>query len=132
MSAVEDQREFTRVKVAIHVELRMGGNVVIRGELDNVSFNGVLLRCEATLPEQTPCLVFLHLDGGQGGRRHQINPAKRNHLCQVLSNFHLPGLFSFPTKKVAPDDIPRQLSHSFVFVNSRTPWLPIDLFSHPV
>ena len=67
MSAVEDQREFTRVKVAIHVELRMGGNVVIRGELDNVSFNGVLLRCEATLPEQTPCLVFLHLDGGQGG-----------------------------------------------------------------
>lgn len=67
MAVEENHREFTRVKVAIHVELRMGGNVVIQGELDNVSFNGVLLRCETTLPEQTPCLVFLHLDGGQGG-----------------------------------------------------------------
>ncbi len=62
-----NNREFTRVKVAIHVELRMGGNVVIQGELENVSLNGVLLRCETTLPEQTPCLVFLQLDGGQGG-----------------------------------------------------------------
>ena len=67
MAVEENHREFTRVKVAIHVELRMSGNVVIQGELDNVSFNGVLLRCETTLPEQTPCLVFLHLDGGQGG-----------------------------------------------------------------
>lgn len=67
MPTEENQREFTRVKVAIHVELRMGGNVVIQGELDNVSFNGLLLRCETILPEQTPCLVFLHLNGGQGG-----------------------------------------------------------------
>ena len=67
MTIETNHREFTRVKVAIHVELRMGGNAVIQGELDNVSFNGVLLRCETTLPEQTPCLVFLHLDGGQGG-----------------------------------------------------------------
>jgi hypothetical protein len=67
MPAEKNHREFTRVKVAIHVELRMGGNVVIQGELENVSFNGLLLRCETTLPEQTPCLVFLHLDGGQGG-----------------------------------------------------------------
>ncbi len=62
-----NNREFTRVRVAIHVELRMGGNVVIPGELENVSLNGILLRCETTLPEQTPCLVFLQLDGGQGG-----------------------------------------------------------------
>ncbi len=62
-----NNREFTRVKVAIHVELRMGGNVVIQGELENVSLNGMLLCCETTLPEQTPCLVFLQLDGGQGG-----------------------------------------------------------------
>ena len=40
---------------------------MILGDLENVSFNGLLLRCETTLPEQTPCLVFLHLDGGQGG-----------------------------------------------------------------
>lgn len=67
MSIDENHREFTRVKVAIHVELRMGGNVVIEGELENVSFNGLLLRCSTMLPEQTSCLVFLHLDGGQGG-----------------------------------------------------------------
>lgn len=67
MPAEKNHREFTRVKVAIHVELRVGGNVVIQGELENVSFNGLLVRCETTLPEQTPCLVFLHLDGGQGG-----------------------------------------------------------------
>jgi hypothetical protein len=67
MTIETNHREFTRVEVAIHVELRMGGNAVIQGELDNVSFNGVLLRCETTLPEQTPCLVFLHLDGGQCG-----------------------------------------------------------------
>ena len=67
MPVEENHREFTRVKVAIHVELRMGGNVVIQGELDNVSFNGLLMSCETTLPEQTPCRVFLHLDGGQGG-----------------------------------------------------------------
>ena len=67
MTMETNHREFTRVKVSIHVELRMGGNVVIQGELDNVSFNGLLLRCETTLPEHTPCLVFLYLDGGQGG-----------------------------------------------------------------
>jgi hypothetical protein len=62
-----NQREFTRVRVAIHAELRVGGNVIIHGELENVSFNGLLLRCDAMLPEQTPCCLFLHLDGGQGG-----------------------------------------------------------------
>jgi len=67
MTIETNHREFTRVKVAIHVELRMGGNVVIQGELENVSFNGLLLRCDTTLPEQTPCMVLLHLDGGQGG-----------------------------------------------------------------
>jgi hypothetical protein len=62
-----NQREFTRVTVAIHAELRVGGNVIIHGTLENVSCNGLLLRCDATLPEQTPCLVFLHLHGRQGG-----------------------------------------------------------------
>jgi hypothetical protein len=62
-----NQREFTRVTVAIHVELRVGGNVIIHGNLENVSCNGLLLRCDATLPEQTPCLVVLYLHGGQGG-----------------------------------------------------------------
>jgi hypothetical protein len=62
-----NQRQFTRVTVAIHAELRVGGTVIIHGNLQNVSFNGLLLRCDVTLPEQTPCLVVLHLDGGEGG-----------------------------------------------------------------
>ena len=64
---VSNQREFTRVKVAIHVELRVGGNVVITGEIDNVSLNGLLIRAESTLPEQTPCLACIFLDGVTGG-----------------------------------------------------------------
>jgi hypothetical protein len=62
-----NQREFTRVTVAIHAELRVGGNVIIHGKLENVSFNGLLLRSDATLPEQTPCVVVHRLHGGQGG-----------------------------------------------------------------
>ena len=64
---VSNQREFTRVKVAIHVELRVGGNVVIPGEIENVSLNGLLIRSDSTLPEQTPCLACIYLDGGTGG-----------------------------------------------------------------
>ena len=67
MSTLGNDREFTRVNVAIYAELRIEGNVVFQGEIENVSFNGLLLRCETTFPEQTPCQVFLHLDGGQGG-----------------------------------------------------------------
>jgi len=66
MSTLDNDREFTRVNVAIYAELRIEGNVVFQGEIENVSFNGLLLRCETTFPEQTPCRVFLHLDGGQG------------------------------------------------------------------
>ena len=62
-----NQREFTRVKVALHAELRVGGNVIIQGELENVSFNGLLLRCDTILPEETPCMAMVQLDGGQGG-----------------------------------------------------------------
>ncbi|MGD9849801.1 MAG: PilZ domain-containing protein [Nitrospirales bacterium] len=64
---VSNQREFTRVAVAIHVELEVGGDVVIPGEIDNVSLNGLLIRADTTVPDQTPCLVRIHLDGGAGG-----------------------------------------------------------------
>ena len=67
MSTVENQREFTRVKVAIQAELHVGGNVEVHGELENVSMNGLLLRCETSLPEETPCKIMIHLEGGQGG-----------------------------------------------------------------
>jgi len=67
-----NQRQFTRVTVAIHAELRVGGTVTIHGNVQNVSVNGLLLRCDVTLSEQTPCLVVLHLDGGQGGPTIEI------------------------------------------------------------
>ncbi len=67
MSPLNNQREFTRVTVAIHSELRVGGNVVVHGMLENVSFNGILLHSDALLPPQTPCRVYIFLDGGQGG-----------------------------------------------------------------
>jgi hypothetical protein len=62
-----NQREFTRVHVAIHVELRVGGEVVISGQLGNVSLNGLLLQTATTVPEGTPCLACIYLDGGSGG-----------------------------------------------------------------
>jgi len=62
-----NQREFTRVTVGIHVELRVEGNVVISGELENVSLNGLMVRTNARVLPQTPCLVVMYLDGGNGG-----------------------------------------------------------------
>ena len=62
-----NQREFTRVSVAIHAELRVGGNVIIHGMLKNISFKGLSLHCESSLPAKTPCLVLLHLNGGEEG-----------------------------------------------------------------
>lgn len=60
-----NQRECTRVTVANHAELRVGGNVIIHGKLENVSCNGLLLQCDAMLPEQTPCVVVLYLHGAR-------------------------------------------------------------------
>ncbi len=62
-----NKREFTRVKVALHAELSVGGQVVVQGELRDISYKGLLLQCDVTLPEKTPCLVFVYLNGGQGG-----------------------------------------------------------------
>ena len=62
-----NHREFTRVTVGIQVELRVEGNVVIAGELENLSLNGLMVRTNARVLPQTPCLVILYLDGGSGG-----------------------------------------------------------------
>lgn len=56
---------------------------MIQGDLENVSLNGLLLRCETVLPEQTPCLVFLHQDGGRVGpplrrKGRRAGPMPRN------------------------------------------------------
>lgn len=62
-----NSREFSRVNVLLYAELRVRENVIIRGKLENVSFNGLLLNCDDMLPEQTPCLVVLYLNGEQSG-----------------------------------------------------------------
>lgn len=62
-----NEREFIRVTLAIHVELRFEDNLVISGELENVSLNGLILRAKAKVSPQAPCLVVIHLDGGAGG-----------------------------------------------------------------
>lgn len=41
--------------------------MVIQVDWENVSIYGLVLCCGTVLPEQTPCLGFLHLNGGQGG-----------------------------------------------------------------
>ena len=53
MEHEHDRREFTRVQVKLQAELMSGGNVVIQGQLGNVSFNGMLLDCAVSLPEGT-------------------------------------------------------------------------------
>ncbi|MDR4494410.1 MAG: PilZ domain-containing protein [Nitrospirales bacterium] len=70
---ISNQREFIRVKVVIHVELRVGGNVVIPGKIDNISLNGLLICTDSIVPDQTPCLVRIHLDGGTGGPTIEAN-----------------------------------------------------------
>lgn len=62
-----NEREFIRVTLAIHVELRFEDNLVIPGELENVSLNGLIVRAKARVSPQAPCLVVIHLDGGAGG-----------------------------------------------------------------
>jgi hypothetical protein len=63
----DNQREFTRVPVEVQAELYIEGNVIFHGKLDNLSFNGLLVRCDAMVPEQTLSAVLLHLNDGQGG-----------------------------------------------------------------
>jgi len=76
--------------------------VVIRGILENVSLNGLLLRCETVLPEQTPCLVFLQLDGGQGGSTieaqglaRRTNPRKLAVQSTGLTAMRVPSTYGF-------------------------------------
>jgi hypothetical protein len=79
---------------------------VIQGDLENVSLKGLLLRCETVLPEQTPCQVFLHLDGGQGGPTIEAQGLARRTDPQKLaiqftelidneSTHHLPNLLLY-------------------------------------
>lgn len=63
-----NRREFTRVFVKLEAELLSGGYVVVKGRLENVSYNGMFLRCDTVLPVGTQCQVGLVLAGGAGAR----------------------------------------------------------------
>ncbi len=66
MSGHERRREFTRVQVKLKAELRTGGNVLIKGQLGDVSLNGMYLLCHGAIPCGETCSVMIKLDGGQG------------------------------------------------------------------
>ena len=67
MTSPSNRREFTRVQVNLEAELMCGGKVVLKGPFRNISFNGILIQCDADLPMGTECHVGLVLDGGDGG-----------------------------------------------------------------
>lgn len=54
------EREFTRVRRAIEVELRSGDEAV-RGEVRDVSLKGLFARCDPCWPEGTECEVAVRL-----------------------------------------------------------------------
>ena len=66
MTDVNNLREFTRVHVKLEAELQVGGKVLIKGRLGDISVNGVYLCCKGILPVNTNCDVLVILDGGLG------------------------------------------------------------------
>ena len=59
-----EQREFTRSGARIPVEVSTSVGFITEGEADNVSMNGLRLRCATPLPLDTECDIVLVLDGG--------------------------------------------------------------------
>jgi hypothetical protein len=55
-----DNREFTRVRTRIPVDVEAGGET-ISGEIENLSLDGLWLTTTAHFSEQTPCRVTIHL-----------------------------------------------------------------------
>jgi len=56
-----NQREFTRVRTRIPVDIDAAGTVV-SGEVRDISLNGLWMPATAPPPAGTPCRVVLHLD----------------------------------------------------------------------
>jgi len=59
------QREFTRNPVLVATTLRTDGGAFIVGETDELSMNGLFIRCAERLPVDTPCHITLTLGDGQ-------------------------------------------------------------------
>ena len=55
----ELQRKCTRAKVRIAVELRLEGQVKFEGVVDNISLQGVFVRCHPQVSIGAPCEVLI-------------------------------------------------------------------------
>lgn len=60
-----NQREFTRVRTRIPVDVEVGGKVVT-GTIRDLSLNGMWMATPTPPPEEATCRVTLHLDGRGG------------------------------------------------------------------
>lgn len=60
-----NQREFTRVRTCIPVDLEHAGGR-IEGSTRDLSLNGMFVATSVVLAEDTPCQAVLHVDGRGG------------------------------------------------------------------
>lgn len=63
MSQSDDRREFTRVRLAVGVEVDQPGRQKISGRGRDLSVKGVYVECRQPLPPCTPCEVTIVLSG---------------------------------------------------------------------
>lgn len=56
------QRQCTRAKVNISVELRLKGTVKFQGVVENISLQGVFVRCHPQVSLGAPCEVLIYAD----------------------------------------------------------------------
>ncbi len=63
MSQSANRREFTRVRLAVGVEVDKPGQPKIAGRGRDLSVKGVYVECRRPLPPSTPCEVTIVLSG---------------------------------------------------------------------
>lgn len=63
MSHADSRREFTRVRLAVGVEVDQPGRPKISGRGRDLSVKGVYVECSKPLPPSTPCDVTIVLSG---------------------------------------------------------------------
>lgn len=60
-----NQREFTRVRTRIPVDIEHAGGH-LEGSTRDISLNGMFVATDGVLAEETPCQAVLHIDGRGG------------------------------------------------------------------
>ena len=63
MTADAEKREFTRMDVNLEVEVASERNEVIRGQIENLSLNGVFMACPRRLAAAERCSVTFVVTG---------------------------------------------------------------------